>query len=79
MRWLLPFLLIRLAPEDYNRPMASKPSGAAVVICAILAAVSMALGVYFGGTGRTPLALGGTLLFVLLGGVAFELARRRSV
>jgi hypothetical protein len=39
----------------------------------------MALGVYFGGTGRTPLALGGTLLFVLLGGVAFELARRRSV
>ena len=59
--------------------MRSKPSGAAVAICAILAAVSMAVGVYFGGTGRTPLALGGTLLFVLLGGAAFELARRRSV
>ena len=79
MRWLLPYLLTRLVPEDYNRPMASKPSGAAVALCAILAAVSMAVAVYFGGTGRTPLALGGTLLFVLLGGTAFELARRRSV
>jgi hypothetical protein len=79
MRWLLPCLLTRLVPEDYNRPMASKPSGAAVALCAILAAVSMAVAVYFGGTGRTPIALGGTLLFVILGGVAFELARRRSV
>jgi hypothetical protein len=59
--------------------MASKPSGAAVALCAILAVVSMAVAVYFGGTGRTPLALAGTMLFVLLGGVAFELARRRSV
>jgi hypothetical protein len=59
--------------------MESKPSAAAVAICAILAAVSMAAAVYFGGTGQTPLAMGGTLLFVLLGGVAFELARRRSV
>jgi hypothetical protein len=59
--------------------MASKPSGAAVALCAILAAVSMAAAVYFGGTGRTPIALVGTLLFVILGGVAFELARRRSV
>jgi hypothetical protein len=59
--------------------MGSKPSGAAVAICALLAALSMALAVYFGGTGRTPLALGGTMLFVLLGGIAFELARRRSV
>ena len=79
MRWLWPCLLIRLVAEDYNRPMASKPSGAAIALCAILAAVSMAAAVYFGGTGRTPLALVGTLLFVLLGGVAFELARRRSV
>ena len=79
MRWLLPFLLTRLVPEDYNSSMGSKPSGAAVAICAMLAAVSMAAAVYFGGTGRTPLAMGGTLLFVLLGGVAFELARRRSV
>jgi hypothetical protein len=59
--------------------MASKPSGASVAICAILAAISMAVAVYFGGTGRTPLAMIGTVLFVLLGGVAFELARRRSV
>jgi hypothetical protein len=79
MRWLWPCLLIRLVPEDYNRPMASKPSGAAVALCAILAVLSMGAAVYFGGTGRTPIALGGTLLFVLLGGMAFELARRRSV
>lgn len=79
MRWLSPFLLTRLVPEDYNRPMASKPSGASVALCAILAVLSMSFAVYFGGTGRTPLALGGTLLFVILGGVAFELARRRSV
>jgi hypothetical protein len=59
--------------------MGSKPSGASVAICAILAAVSMIVAVYFGGTGRTPLALGGVLIFVLLGGLAFELARRRSV
>lgn len=79
MRWLLRCLLTGLVPEDYNRPMASKPSGASVALCAILAAVSMAAAVYFGGTGRTPIALGGTLLFVILGGLAFELARRRSV
>ena len=59
--------------------MGSKPSGAAVAICACLAVVSMAAGVYFGGTGQTPLAMVGAALFVLLGGVAFELARRRSV
>ena len=59
--------------------MASKPSGAAVALCAILAAISMAAAVYFGGTGRTPIAMAGTLLFVILGGTAFELARRRSL
>jgi hypothetical protein len=79
MRWLLRCSLTGLVPEGYNHSMASKPSGAAVTLCAVLAAVSMAVAVYFGGTGRTPLALGGTLLFVLLGGLAFELARRRSV
>jgi hypothetical protein len=50
-----------------------------VVTCALLAAASMAAAVYFGGTGRTPLAMLGTTIFVLLGGVTFELARRRSV
>jgi hypothetical protein len=39
----------------------------------------MTAAVYFGGTGRTPLAMAGTLAFVALGGVAFELARRRSM
>ena len=47
--------------------------------CALLAIASMAAAVYFGGTGRTPLAMLGTVIFVVLGGVTFELARRRSV
>jgi hypothetical protein len=59
--------------------MASKPSAALVASCALLAAASMAAAVYFGGTGRTPLAMVGVALFVALGGCAFELARRRSV
>ena len=59
--------------------MRSKPSAAAVALCACLAIVSMAVGVYFGGTCRIPLAMVATTLFVLLGGLAFELARRRSV
>lgn len=59
--------------------MASKPSGALVAVVAILAALSMVAAVYFGGTGRTPLAMVGVTLFVALGGCAFELARRRSV
>jgi hypothetical protein len=44
----------------------------------LLAGVSMAAAVYFGGTGQLPLAMTGSGLFVLLGGVGFELARRRS-
>jgi hypothetical protein len=59
--------------------MASKPSAALVVACAMLAVASMAAAVYFGGTDRMPLAMIGTVLFVALGGCAFELARRRSV
>ncbi len=58
--------------------MPSRPSAALVTMCAVLAAVSMAVAVYFGGTGRTPLAMIGTALFVGLGGLTFELARRRS-
>lgn len=57
---------------------ADKPSAGLVIACAAGAVVSMAAGVYFGGTGRLPLAMAGTGLFVLLGGLAFELARRRS-
>jgi hypothetical protein len=55
-----------------------KPSFAAVVAALTAAAASMAAAVYFGGHGHMPLAMTGTVLFVILGGVGFELARRRS-
>jgi hypothetical protein len=56
----------------------TKPPASAVAAVLLLAALSMAAGVYFGGTGHLPLAMTGAVLFVLLGGVGFELARRRS-
>jgi len=56
----------------------SKPPASAVIAVLSLAAVSMVAAVYFGGTGQMPLAMTGTGLFVILGGVGFELARRRS-
>jgi len=56
-----------------------RPSLALIVTVLLLAVLSMSAAVYFGGTGRTPLAMVGTLLFVGLGGLAFELARRRSL
>jgi len=56
----------------------NKPPAAAVVAVLSLAAVSMIAAVYFGGTGQLPLAMTGSALFVILGGVGFELARRRS-
>jgi hypothetical protein len=58
--------------------MGTKPSLFAVVAVLSLAALSMVAGVYFGGQGQLPLAMTGTVLFVILGGVGFELARRRS-
>jgi hypothetical protein len=64
--------------QTYNRVMGSKPSAALVTICGMLTVASMAVAVYFGGTGRLPLAMGGTVLFVTLGGLTFELVRRRS-
>ena len=57
----------------------TKPSAALVNSVLALAVISIAAAVYFGGTGRTPLAMAGVTLFVALGGCAFELARRRSV
>lgn len=57
----------------------AKPSAAAVVAVLSLAAACMAAAVYFGGNGQVPLAMTGTGLFVILGGLGFELARRRSV
>jgi len=56
----------------------SKPSASTVTAVLVLAALSMAAGVYFGGIGQLPLAMTGAVLFVILGGVGFELARRRS-
>lgn len=55
-----------------------KPSQALVIAVLLAAAASMAAAVYFGGNGQLPLAMIGTALFVILGGVGFELARRRS-
>jgi len=57
----------------------NKPSTTQVAACAIGAVVSMAAGVYFGGHGQLPPAMAGAGLFVLLGGLTFELARRRSL
>ena len=42
------------------------------------AVVAMAAAVYFAGQGLTLVALTGTTIFVALGGVSFELARRRA-
>jgi hypothetical protein len=59
--------------------VASRPSLALIVTILVVAVLCMTAAVYFGGTGQTPLAMLGTLLFVGLGGLAFELARRRSL
>jgi len=56
-----------------------KPSAIQVTLCAVVSALAMAAAVYFGGTGRVPLAMLGTAIFVLAGGLTFELARRRSL
>ncbi|MGH9202379.1 MAG: hypothetical protein ACRD2A_14220 [Vicinamibacterales bacterium] len=58
--------------------MMAKPSGAMIGGCALLAGAAMVAAVYFAGTGRLPLAMIGASIFVVLGGVTFELARRRS-
>jgi hypothetical protein len=58
--------------------MGTKPSAALVSAVFATAVFSMLAAVYFGGNGQLPLAMTGTGLFVILGGVGFELARRRS-
>jgi hypothetical protein len=57
---------------------ANKPPASAVYAVFLLAIASMLAAVYFGGSGQLPLAMTGAGLFVILGGVGFELARRRS-
>jgi hypothetical protein len=59
--------------------LAPKPPLALILVVLVAAVASMTAAVYFGGTGRTPLAMIGALVFVTLGGLAFELARRRSM
>ena len=56
----------------------NKPSASSAYAVLALAALSMGAAVYFGGNGQLPLAMTGAVLFVILGGVGFELARRRS-
>lgn len=60
-------------------PPSRKPTVAQVTACAVGAVLAMVVGVYFGGQGRLPPAMAGAALFVLLGGLSFELARRRSL
>jgi len=57
---------------------AAKPPAWFVYTVLALAAGSMAAAVYFGGHGQLPLAMTGSGLFVILGGLGFDLARRRS-
>lgn len=59
--------------------MDARPPLALVIVVLVVAVLCMVAAVYFGGHGQTPLAMIGTVLFVALGGVAFELARRRSL
>ncbi len=56
----------------------ARPPAWAVAACAIGSVCSMAAAVYFGGQGQLPIAMTGSALFVLLGGLAFDMARRRS-
>lgn len=56
----------------------NKPPAVLVAGVLLLAGMAIAAGVYFGGHGQLPLAMTCTVLFVALGGVGFELARRRS-
>jgi len=56
-----------------------KPSAWLARFCLIVSILALVAAVYFGGMGRTPLALTGTALFVGFGGLAFDLARRRSM
>lgn len=67
-------------PSSADQPVVTpKPPRWLVVTCLLMAGGAMTCAVYFGGTGRTPLAMIGTVVFVVLGGLGFDLARRRSV
>lgn len=59
-------------------PPAGPPPLWAVIATGVAAAASMAAAVYFAGQNMTPVALVGASLFVGLGGLSFDLARRRA-
>jgi len=56
----------------------NKPPGWTVALCFAAAAAAMGGALYFAGQDRMAIALMGTILFVMLGGWGFELAKRRS-
>lgn len=58
---------------------AHRPPLWAVVACAVCSGLSMIVAVYYAGQGQLPVAMTGSGLFVLLGGLAFDMARRRSI
>ena len=60
-------------------PLPRRPTAAQVTACALGAVLAIVAGVYFGGQGQLPPAMAGAAVFVLLGGLTFELARRRSL
>ena len=57
----------------------SRPPVWQVAAAAIGAVVAMSTALYFVSQDLTPIALVGTTLFVGLGGLSFELARRRAI
>jgi hypothetical protein len=60
-------------------PLERKPRRWQVTLCLMVAGLAMAVAVYFAGTGRTAPAMLGAVIFVLIGGLGFDLARRRSL
>jgi hypothetical protein len=69
----------QLHPGSMPPPSPSGPPPLWHVIATALGAVaSMVAALYFAGQELTPIALVGTTLFVGLGGLSFELARRRA-
>ena len=56
----------------------SRPPFWPVAVTAVGAVAAMAVALYFVSQNQTPVALVGTTIFVGLGGLSFELARRRS-
>lgn len=59
-------------------PAPSRPPFWPVAATAVGAVAAMSAALYFVSQNQTPIAMVGTTLFVGLGGLCFELARRRS-